>query len=647
MGLDHCQMNNIREYNFSDLYEMGSGISSKPEQAGHGSPFASFSTVFNNFFLPDELNDLMDTSEREQEVYSLKAGDILLTRTSETIDELGMSCVVLNDYPKATFSGFVKRLRPTQEKTTYPRYMGFYLRSKFFRKTMTNNAVLTLRASLNEDIFSYLKLYLPDFETQKRIGDFLYSLNKKVSLNNRINAELEAMAKTIYDYWFVQFDFPISKEQAKAMGKPKLEGKPYKASGGKMVWSEELKREVPEGWAVKQLATILKINYESLGRNAAMRSVNYLDTSSLTRNRIDGVQLIDLSKDILPSRAQRVVNKDDILYSTVRPNQEHHGIIKEPIENLIASTGFAQLSSKDSLISNDFIYTFLKSEWVTERLQQIADSSVSAYPSISPADILSQHIALPSNESLLIDINGRFDSIYLMVSANQRQNQKLSELRDWLQPMLMNGQVKIDEATRSKVAKPVLQLSKPTNTYFYQTQLVSAIVNASKKNKISHGEMTLAKYTYLVDKLYSVPTYFNYERWHLGPYPKEMKKVVNNKKFFKIQNSEVSVVPQKKEYNYEFMQQVEDAIADLASIFNQYKGRERSHQTELLATVCKVVEDIKSTELKKVRESMKKWPIELKGEKFKNKAEKFGEEETETTLLLMSKKGWNKLVMAK
>jgi type I restriction enzyme S subunit len=237
-------MSKLKKYKFSELYSMSSGISSKPEQAGHGSPFLTFSDVFNNYFVPDSLTNLMDTSEKEQETYSVKKGDIFLTRTSETIDELGMSCVALKDYPNATYSGFVKRLRPLQDDITHENYMGFYLRSRFFRKTMTNNAVLTLRASLNEEIYSYLNLYLPDYKTQKSVGDFLLLLNAKIALNNRINAELEAMAKTLYDYWFVQFDFPNK------------ENKPYKTTGGAMVWNEELKREIPEGWEVKRIDKI-------------------------------------------------------------------------------------------------------------------------------------------------------------------------------------------------------------------------------------------------------------------------------------------------------------------------------------------------------------------------------------------------------
>jgi type I restriction enzyme, S subunit len=626
-------MTSIREYNFSDLYEMGSGISSKPEQAGHGSPFVSFSTVFNNFFLPDKLNDLMNTSEREQEIYSVKAGDILLTRTSETIDELGMSCVVLKDYPKATFSGFVKRLRPTQENIIYPQYMGFYLRSKFFRKTMTNNAVLTLRASLNEDIFSYLKLYLPDYPTQKRIGDFLYSLNQKISLNNRINAELEAMAKIIYDYWFVQFDFPISKGQAKAMGKPKLEGKPYKASGGKMVWSEELKREVPEGWDIGSLADIANIK---MGQSPPGESYNETGNGTVFfQGSTDFGSRFPTTRQFttLPSR---MAEQGDILLSVRAPV----GTMNIAKVECCIGRGLAALNSKDNCMA--YLHGVMRN---LHQIFERRNTDGTTFGAITKDDLFSLKVLRPS-KTVLEKFNDITKPMFDQQNVMADENQKLSELRDWLLPMLMNGQVKIKETIQSRVAAAVSLQSKPPNSYFYQTQLVAAIINASNKHKITHGEMTLAKYTYLVDKIYGVPTYFNYERLHLGPYPKEMKKIVNNRKFFKIQNNEVSVVAQKKEYNFEFQQQMENAIAELASLFSQYNGKKRSHQTELLATVCKVVEDIKSADLRAVRESMKNWPIDLKTSKFKNKAEKFSEEETRFTLNILVKRNWHTLLTA-
>ena len=160
---------------------MASGLSSSKEQAGHGSPFVSFSTVFNNYFLPDNLPDLMATTEKEQKVFSVEEGDIFVTRTSETVDELAMSCVALKEYPNATYSGFVKRLRPKTTGIAYDRYMGFYLRSDYFRRVINANTIMTLRASFNEDIFSFLYIYLPEYSEQVKIGDFLYNIEKRIT----------------------------------------------------------------------------------------------------------------------------------------------------------------------------------------------------------------------------------------------------------------------------------------------------------------------------------------------------------------------------------------------------------------------------------------------------------------------------------
>ena len=236
-------MSKITKYALSELYDMSSGISSTKEQAGHGSPFVSFGTVFNNYFLPEKLPDLMETSEKEQEIYSVKAGDVLITRTSETIDELAMSCVAVKDYARATYSGFTKRLRPKKEGVAYPKYMAFYFRSKLFRKAVTNNAFMTLRASFNEDIFTFLDVYLPDYDEQVKIGDMLYSIECKIQKNREINDYLEEMAKTIYDYWFVQFDFPDKNK------------KPYKSSDGEMIYTDG--HIIPKSWRICKIQDII------------------------------------------------------------------------------------------------------------------------------------------------------------------------------------------------------------------------------------------------------------------------------------------------------------------------------------------------------------------------------------------------------
>jgi len=401
-------MSKLKKYKFSELYKMSSGISSKPEQAGHGSPFASFKTIFNNYFLPDELPDLMDTSDKEQETYSIKKGDIFLTRTSETIDELGIGCVALKDYSKATYSGFVKRLRPLQEDVTYDKYMGFYLRSKFFRKTMTNNAVLTLRASLNEEIYSYLNLLLPDFDSQKRIGDFLLLLNQKIELNNRINTELEVMAKMLYDYWFVQFDFPDA------------EGKPYKSSGGEMVWSEELKRDIPQGWEVKEIGEYAEVKKGDLITAKDAKNGN--------------VKVIAAGVNYSYKHSEFNRDKNTITISGSGANAGFINFWREPIfaSDCITVRGKTDAETLLLLHYLRFIQNYILSQ-----------ATGSAQPHVYPSDIKILNYIIASN--FLIEKFGRFIiPINNQMAINEQENQQLSTLRDWLLPMLMNGQVVVE-----------------------------------------------------------------------------------------------------------------------------------------------------------------------------------------------------------
>lgn len=403
---------------------MSSGISSKPEQAGHGSPFLSFSTVFNNYFIPEQLNDLMDTSETEQDIYSILKGDIFLTRTSEVIDELGMSSVALKDYPKSTYSGFVKRLRPTQTDITYHKYMAFYLRSKFFRKTMTNNAVLTLRASLNENIFSYLDLILPDFEEQVKIGDFLYNVTCKIEVNNRINSELENLAKTIYDYWFVQFDFPDEN------------GKPYKSSGGKMVYNQELKREIPAGWEVKKLGKILKTG---LGGTPSTKQSNYWVNGNipwLNSGEISNFPVISSEKCItqegIDNSPAELLPKGSIVISIVR-------YIRPSILAIEAAANQSVLGIYESdKLLNCFIYPYLVSQ--VPRLMSLRTGA--QQPHINKETIDASLITIPEN-AVLQNYYKIAKPLFKEIINIAFQNQQLTQLRDWLLPMLMNGQITI------------------------------------------------------------------------------------------------------------------------------------------------------------------------------------------------------------
>ena len=401
-------MNKLTKYAFANLYAMASGISTTKEQAGHGRPFVSFSTVFNNYFLPDTLPDLMDTSLKEQETYSIKKGDILVTRTSETIDELAMSCVAVKDYPSATYSGFTKRLRPLTTGIAYDKYLAFYLRGYLFRKAVTNNAFMTLRASFNEDIFSFLSLYLPDYQEQVKIGDMLYNMEQKIQLNKQICAELEAMAKTIYDYWFVQFDFPDEN------------GKPYRTSGGEMVWNEQLKREIPKGWSMTTVGKTL----------SKIPNTSRILTSEYQREGI--IPVIDQSSEFIAGYTdnQAAVLTSESGYIVFG---DHTRIVKYarfPFAR--GADGTQVLKSNNTCIPDELFYQMIRSidlsNYGYARHFKFLKDTIIILPKKSVADRFSNFVK-PLHEK---QVRLTFENI------------ELTKLRDWLLPMLMNGQARVE-----------------------------------------------------------------------------------------------------------------------------------------------------------------------------------------------------------
>lgn len=420
-------MNKLTKYAFADLYAMASGISTTKEQAGHGRPFVSFSTVFNNYFLPDTLPDLMDTSLKEQETYSIKKGDILVTRTSETIDELAMSCVAVKDYPSATYSGFTKRLRPLTTGIAYDKYLAFYLRGYLFRKAVTNNAFMTLRASFNEDIFSFLSLYLPDYQEQVKIGDMLYNMEQKIQLNKQICAELEAMAKTLYDYWFVQFDFPDEN------------GKPYRASGGEMVWNERLKREIPKGWRCAVLSDFISIENASV--NPATLGTEIMEHYSIPAYDDNFYPAFEQADTIQSGKYQ--VCKNSILVSKLNPQFKR---IWDPFcisENAICSTEFmVYISHKDCL--RPFCFALANSDGFYRHMVSKAISSTGSRKRIQPDVSLMYQFAAPNTDVLLSTFSARYCPIMDKIKQVRLENYELQKLRDWLLPMLMNGQARVE-----------------------------------------------------------------------------------------------------------------------------------------------------------------------------------------------------------
>lgn len=188
-------------------------------------------------------------------------------------------------------------------------------------------------------------------------------------------------------------------------------------------------------WLTETLGDCVEINDSTYSPTEAWPFINYLDTGNIKENRIEKIQHLIVSKDKIPSRARRKVQPGDIVYSTVRPNQRHFGLLKEVPENFLASTGFSVIRGKDGLAHTDFLYWFLAQDHIVEQLHTIAEHSTTAYPSIRPADIGQLKLDLPPlpEQRAIAHILGTLDD---KIELNRRMNETLEEMaraifKDW------------------------------------------------------------------------------------------------------------------------------------------------------------------------------------------------------------------------
>lgn len=292
------------------------------------------------------------------------------------------------------------------EKDFYPKYLFYKL--KTLTKHFSNVFVGSTVPSLRLDHITDLKINFPSFEQQKVIASILSALDSKIELNNRLNIELESMAKTLYDYWFVQFDFPNNK------------GKPYKTSGGKMVWNEKLKREIPQGWEIKQIGDIFEVKR---GKN-------------ITRKTIQNGDIPVIAAGLEPSCYHNVSNTTAPII-TISGSGANAGFIQLHNQNIWASDcSYIDISTTKYVY---IIYLFLKN-----RQKEIYDMQKgSAQPHVYPKDIMELEIISDPNFKIFDDFLEIIKPQFELIGKLKQENQQLSELRDWLLPMLMNGQVTV------------------------------------------------------------------------------------------------------------------------------------------------------------------------------------------------------------
>ena len=276
----------------------------------------------------------------------------------------------------------------------------------------------TIKRLYNDNLRDTKIPNVPSIQQQNQITDILGALDKKIQINNQINQELEAMAKTLYDYWFVQFDFPDQN------------GKPYKSSGGKMVYNPKLKREIPEGWGVEKLRDFCQYVSEKVD-SSELNIENYVGTD----NMIEDMGGIELTTSIPKSGTSTKFSVGDILISNIRPYFK-----KIWLSDRTGGCSADVLCIRTKkIIPKEFVYATLARDDFFN--YDVAGSKGSKMPRGDKKHIMEYPVVFEFG--IVEQYSEIVKPIYEAVHKNNNQNQELTQLRDWLLPMLMNGQVKV------------------------------------------------------------------------------------------------------------------------------------------------------------------------------------------------------------
>lgn len=397
--------------------------------------------VVRNFNIRNGRLHLNDTSFTDDETYNERIrrskpepGDLIITREAP----MGEVCII----PEGVECCLGQRMvliKPDLNKVS-AKYLLYALQSEFVQKQIQkSDKTGSIVSNLRIPVLKELQIPSFDLAIEQKIGEILDAIVSKIEINNRVNAELEAMAKTVYDYWFVQFDFPNQN------------GKPYKASGGKMVWSEELKREIPEGWAGGKFKDVLEtIESGDRPKGGIKRIAEGIPSigaeNILSIGRYDYGQEKLIPKEYFCRMKTGVVKSGDVLMykdgaSLGRVSMFKNGFPYEQCS--INSHAFIVRSNQK--ISQNFLYFWLDQKHIKEIIVRLGMRA--AQPGINQVNVNDLPILIPEPR-LIAEFEFLIGASVDLIFENAKQNKRLSELRDWLLPMLMNGQIKIKDAER-------------------------------------------------------------------------------------------------------------------------------------------------------------------------------------------------------
>lgn len=391
-----------------ELYNVHNGLSKGKKFFGSGYPFLSFSTVFNNWFLPKTLSDLVQSSDKERESYSILRGDIFITRTSETMDELGMSSVALRDYPNATYNGFTKRLRPIDSQRILPEFIGYYLRCSEFRNQFVAFSTMTTRASLrNEDLLS-IEVPVPPMPTQRRIADVLSAYDDLIENNRKQIKLLEEAAQRLYQEWFVDLRFP-GHEHTKIVD------------------------SVPEEWEIYRFSD--KVDIMSGGTPKTDNPNYYNGTIPFyTPKDSDGAffafkTITNITEEGLNNCNSRLYPKNTVII-TARGTVGKTTLLGVPM-----AMNQSCYALKSDVISAPYYLFFALNKEIAS-LKAMSNGGV--FNTIIVKTFDSIHITIPSND-LITAFETLVTPIMEQIEVKTKENFALSEARDRLLPKIINN----------------------------------------------------------------------------------------------------------------------------------------------------------------------------------------------------------------
>lgn len=323
--------------------------------------------------------------------------------------------IAINKVECCTNQGF-KNLVINKEKCNVE-FLYYYL--KYHIKEIEKLGSGTTFKEVSKGLLEDYEVLLPLMDLQNKISKVLSNIDNKIELNNKINSELEAMAKTIYDYWFLQFEFPNE------------EGKPYKSSGGKMVWNEELKREIPEGWEIKSIFDELSVQY-----GFPFATDKFTDV----KTDIPVVRIRDILTNTISTYSNENVdekyrlNEQDLLIGMDGNFHMNYWIDNTSYLNQRS----VRLRTKDTSNVSIIQVKYNIAPYIKAKEERAGGSTVGH---LSDKDLKELKILVPKTKKL----REILDNTLMKIVKNRKENQELTSLRDFLLPLLMNGQVGFKE----------------------------------------------------------------------------------------------------------------------------------------------------------------------------------------------------------